>query len=64
MDLSYFLNPVEEEEVGEEDIQMEEQILQKIINEYIEEHSTMNQDDDENEPEWPVYTIQNARQAI
>ena len=68
MDLSNFLNPMEEQEVGEKDTQTEEQILQEVIDEHIEEtlgFSTTDQDDDnENQPERPVYTMQDARQAI
>jgi hypothetical protein len=68
MDLANFLNQIEEQEVGGKGTQTEEQILQEVIDEHIEEalgFSVTDQDaDNENQPERPIYTIQDARQAV
>lgn len=68
MDLANFLNQIEEQEVGGKGTQTEEQILQEVIDEHIEEAlgvSVTDQDaDNENQPERPIYTIQDARQAV
>jgi hypothetical protein len=71
MDLSTFLNPVEEDEAEVQHAQTDEQTLEEVIQEHIQEHIQESlglredQDNDELEqPEQPVYTIQMARQAL
>jgi hypothetical protein len=68
MKLLEFLNPIEEAEVEVQHTQTEEQIIDEVIQEFIEESTGLcnSQDDDETEqqPEWPVYTIQAAREAL
>jgi len=68
MGLSDLLNPIEQAEVEVQYTQTEEQIMDKVIQEFIEESTSLcdSQDDDETEqqPERPVYTIQAAREAL
>ena len=68
MELSDFLNPIEEAEVEVQHAQTEEQIIDEVIQEFIEESTGLcdSQDDDEIEqqPKRPIYTIQAAREAL
>jgi hypothetical protein len=68
MELSDFLNPVEETEVEVQHTQTEEQIIDEVIQEFIKESIGLcdSQDDDDTEQqlEQPVYTIQAAREAL
>jgi hypothetical protein len=68
MELSNFLNPIEEAEMEVQHPQTEEQIMDEVIQEFIEESTGLydSQDDDETEqqPERPIYTIQAAREAL
>jgi superfamily II DNA or RNA helicase len=68
MELTDFLNPAEETEVEVQHTQTEKQIMDEVIQEFIEESTGLcdSQDDDDTEQqlEQPVYTIQAAREAL
>lgn len=67
MDLSNFLNPVEEDEVEVQHTQTDKQILEEVIQEHIQKGLGLCEDQDNDELEQPeqlIYTVQMARQAL
>ncbi|OAF55322.1 hypothetical protein VC83_08201 [Pseudogymnoascus destructans] len=63
MAISNFLNPEEEVKVEKDDEAGQEQVLQDLIAEHLGVCQTQD-DDEEEQPEEPVYSIQEARKAM
>jgi hypothetical protein len=67
IELSDFLNPIEEAVVEVQHTQTEEQIMDEVTQEFIKESTSLCDSQDDNDtkqqPERPVYTIQAAREA-
>jgi DDE superfamily endonuclease/Tc5 transposase DNA-binding domain len=64
MTISNFLNPVDEAEEEEEPTIMEEEVLQEVLQEHLGFESIQYEDEEEEQPVKPVYSVSDALQAL
>jgi hypothetical protein len=64
MAISNFLNPSDEEEDIQDGIPSEDEVLQKVIDEYLGLQQTQDDDEEELQLERSLYSVKSARQAL
>ena len=64
MSITNFLNPVEEIQMEEEDSTGPDEVLEEVLEEHLGIQASQDDDEDGQQSEQPVYSIQDAQQAL